>query len=103
MTARMMTSESEMLNVNSTSSRNGGNGNTIMASTTMRRIGTPSPLRAKPAIVPPRLTVAMALVEIRAQRRLRPRNARERLRGEAAHLVDVGQYLRDGDIQSDRN
>ena len=45
-TAITMTSDSAMLNVNSTSSITGGSGRIIIASIEMRPMGTPSPKRS---------------------------------------------------------
>src|SRR6185437_175957 len=106
----MMMMDSAMLNVNRMSRAIGGNGNTIIARTASTPIGTPTPTRIRSRIfgmtagaevwvvamnqlpsVLRRITVESRIDggPLRHDRAITPR---------VLHLVDVGEYLRDGDI-----
>src|SRR5690349_6261359 len=100
-TAMTMTSDSAMLNVNNTSSITGGSGRIIIASSEMRPIGTPMPIRIsmgrKPAWWVLLSAIQLRLVDDRRRRRLGA------TRHGSLELVDVGQDLRHGDVQRGRH
>src|SRR5579863_3373641 len=98
-----MTSESAMLNVNSTSRTIGGSGRTTIASTARTPIGTPTPVRIRSRIESRVEVVAVVAISVLGliDRRVDVRRLR-RLRAAAAgvlQLVDVGQNLSDSYVQ----